>query len=99
MVFVLLLLGRFYVGWQLVFVVWQSTPHSPTYFYHMDRLVLALLVVWKVLSITHHFVSCHDCDSSLALLKVDMKNTLNECDRSAFLFVFQRMLWSHEVLG
>jgi len=31
--------------------------------------------------ITCHFISV---DDSLALLKVDMKNAFNECDRSAF---------------
>jgi len=33
---------------------------------------------------TRHFVSCHGSNSSLGLLKVDMKNAFNECDRSAF---------------
>ena len=31
-----------------------------------------------------HFISVHSADDSFALLKVDMKNALNECDRSAF---------------
>jgi len=38
----------------------------------------------SAIHITRHFVSCHGSDSSLALLKVDMKNAFNECDRSAF---------------
>ena len=38
--------------------------------------------------ITRHFISTHGADDSLALLKVDMKNAFNECDRSAF---FTRM--------
>ena len=35
-------------------------------------------------SVTRHFVSRHGGDDSLALLKMDMKNAFNECDRSAF---------------
>jgi len=34
--------------------------------------------------ITRHFISAHSDDDSFALLKVDMKNAFNECDRSAF---------------
>ena len=34
--------------------------------------------------IIHHFISVHGDDDSLALLKVDMKNAFNECNRSAF---------------
>ena len=34
--------------------------------------------------ISRHFISTHGADDSLALLKVDMKNAFNECDRSAF---------------
>jgi len=42
----------------------------------------------SAIHITCHFVSCHGSDSSLALLKVDMKNSFNEC---LFLYVFQRV--------
>ena len=34
--------------------------------------------------ISRHFISVHGDDDSLALLKVDMKNAFNECNRSAF---------------
>jgi len=34
--------------------------------------------------ITHHFISAHSDDDSFTLLKIDMKNAFNECDRSAF---------------
>ena len=34
--------------------------------------------------VTRRYISQHSSDSSLGLLKIDMKNAFNECSRSAF---------------
>jgi len=34
--------------------------------------------------VTHHYNTQHTSDSSLGLLKIDMKNAFNECSCSAF---------------
>ena len=34
--------------------------------------------------VTHRFITQHASDSSLGLLKIDMKNAFNECSHSAF---------------
>ena len=34
--------------------------------------------------VTRHYIYQHASDSSLALLKIDMKNAFNECSRTAF---------------
>jgi len=41
-------------------------------------------VLETAIHVTHLYITQHASDSSLGLLKIDMKNAFNECSRTAF---------------